>query len=113
VRVGCRKGRFALHGVNIQTTTRTYQCLTAIESFSPCGSLEPWTAAVAAEAKRTDTQLTRGARNARHTRFEDNLNAIVDVKKQNATKQTVYASFTMTANVRDSTKSRDALSIRL
>lgn len=51
--------------------------LTAIESFKSCGRLESFSAADAAEAKRIDMQLARGARNAAHTRFEEIRNAIV------------------------------------
>jgi hypothetical protein len=55
--------------------------LTAIEFFTSCGKLEPLSAAAAAEAKRVDTQLMRGARNAMYARFDDIRNAIVKVKK--------------------------------
>lgn len=55
--------------------------LTAIESFTSCGKLDPLSAVAAAEAKRVDMQLMRGARNAMHARFDDIRSAIVEVKK--------------------------------
>jgi hypothetical protein len=52
--------------------------LTAMESFTSCGRLEPATAAEAAEAKRGFAEWTRGARNALQTLLEDNRNPIVN-----------------------------------
>jgi hypothetical protein len=45
--------------------------------LSSWGRLEPCTAAAADEAKRVDTQFTRGARSEAHTRLETIRNAIV------------------------------------
>jgi len=58
----------------------SHPALTAIESFTSCGRLEPLSAAEAAEAKRVGTQLMRGARNAAPTRLDDIRRAIVSVQ---------------------------------
>lgn len=53
--------------------------VTAIESSMSCGRLEPLTAD-AADAKRAEMYLTRGARSARHTRLEAIRAAIITRK---------------------------------
>ena len=53
--------------------------LTAIESSTSCGRLEPLTPG-AAEANRAGVELRRGARNAAQTLLEANRAAIVKVR---------------------------------
>jgi hypothetical protein len=58
-------------------STRMCAALTSIASLICCGRLEPFNAAEAADAKRTEAQLMRGARNAAHTRLGESRNAML------------------------------------